>query len=223
MAHHTKDDAETILFNISAVERETGLTKDTLRVWERRYGFPHPVRDDNGDRAYTTQQITKLRLIKRLLDQGHRPGKIIGLANIPRGQTPGTYALRLEDQEFDWIAFEQTANGFWQEIGGPLSAGTEGGFGDGAFNPEAGPFKVVVVFENSTWGTGGTLYVDDLFFTGGYTLLFRSGAAHLFNYGFGTDYMVSDRIGLRSELRDHIWSDSHLWGVRFAVVRRLER
>jgi DNA-binding transcriptional MerR regulator len=79
MAHHTKDDADTILFNISAVERETGLSKDTLRVWERRYHFPRPVRDDNGDRAYTTEQITKLRLIKRLLDQGHRPGKIIGL------------------------------------------------------------------------------------------------------------------------------------------------
>ena len=79
MAHHTKDDAEAVLFNISAVERETGLSKDTLRVWERRYGFPKPVRDNNGDRAYTTEQITKLRLIKRLLDQGHRPGKIIGL------------------------------------------------------------------------------------------------------------------------------------------------
>ncbi|UCH47959.1 MAG: MerR family transcriptional regulator [Betaproteobacteria bacterium] len=79
MAHDTKDGAATILFNISAVERETGLSKDTLRVWERRYDFPHPVRDDNGDRAYTTGQIAKLRLIKRLLDQGHRPGKIIGL------------------------------------------------------------------------------------------------------------------------------------------------
>ena len=47
MAHNTKEDAETILFNISAVERETGLSKDTLRVWERRYDFPRPVRDDN--------------------------------------------------------------------------------------------------------------------------------------------------------------------------------
>jgi hypothetical protein len=28
------------LMNIAAVERETGLGKDTLRVWERRYGFP---------------------------------------------------------------------------------------------------------------------------------------------------------------------------------------
>jgi hypothetical protein len=33
---------------IAAVERDTGLAKDTLRVWERRYGFPQPGRDANG-------------------------------------------------------------------------------------------------------------------------------------------------------------------------------
>jgi len=34
-----------VCYNISAVERDTGLSKDTLRVWERRYGFPKPLRD----------------------------------------------------------------------------------------------------------------------------------------------------------------------------------
>jgi DNA-binding transcriptional MerR regulator/methylmalonyl-CoA mutase cobalamin-binding subunit len=61
---------------IAAVERDTGLSKDTLRVWERRYGFPQPVRDANGERVYPHDQIDKLRLLKRLMDQGHRPGKI---------------------------------------------------------------------------------------------------------------------------------------------------
>ncbi|MFN3983910.1 MAG: MerR family transcriptional regulator [Rhodocyclaceae bacterium] len=65
-------------FNISAVERDTGLSKDTLRVWERRYGFPAPGRDDNGDRVYPLEQVEKLRLIRRLLDQGRRPAKIVG-------------------------------------------------------------------------------------------------------------------------------------------------
>ena len=36
--------------SIATVERETGLSKDTLRMWERRYGFPRPARDDNGER-----------------------------------------------------------------------------------------------------------------------------------------------------------------------------
>lgn len=61
---------------IAAVERDTGLSKDTLRVWERRYGFPQPLRDTNGERVYPQDQVDKLRLIKRLMDQGHRPGKI---------------------------------------------------------------------------------------------------------------------------------------------------
>ena len=41
----------TPTFNIAAVERDTGLSKDVLRVWERRYGFPAPTRDDNGERS----------------------------------------------------------------------------------------------------------------------------------------------------------------------------
>ena len=36
--------------SIAAVERDTGLAKDTLRVWERRYGFPQPVRDAFDER-----------------------------------------------------------------------------------------------------------------------------------------------------------------------------
>lgn len=63
--------------NIGAVEFDTGLSKDILRVWERRYGFPLPVRDALGERDYSVEQVDKLRLLKRLLDRGHRPGKII--------------------------------------------------------------------------------------------------------------------------------------------------
>jgi len=63
--------------NIAAVERDTGLSKDTLRVWERRYGFPAPVRDASGQRVYTPADVEKLRLAKRLLDYGYRPGKIL--------------------------------------------------------------------------------------------------------------------------------------------------
>lgn len=63
--------------SIGAVERDTGLSKDALRVWERRYGFPTPVRDEVGERAYLLEQVEKLRVLKRLIDQGCRPGKII--------------------------------------------------------------------------------------------------------------------------------------------------
>lgn len=68
-----------ISLSIAAVERDTGLSKDTLRVWERRYGFPTPQRDAVGERAYALDQVEKLRLVKRLLDAGHRPGRIVPL------------------------------------------------------------------------------------------------------------------------------------------------
>lgn len=67
---------ETV-FSIAAVERDTGLSKDTLRVWERRYDFPKPGRDANGERVYPQEQVDKLRLIRRLLDLGQRPSKVI--------------------------------------------------------------------------------------------------------------------------------------------------
>jgi len=66
-----------VSLSISAVERDTGLSKDTLRVWERRYGFPQPRRDAFGERAYSIEEVEKLRLLRRLMDAGHRPGKII--------------------------------------------------------------------------------------------------------------------------------------------------
>jgi methylmalonyl-CoA mutase cobalamin-binding subunit len=66
-------------FSIAAVERDTGLSKDTLRVWERRYGFPCPGRDSAGDRVYPPEQVERLRAIRRLMDAGHRPGRIVAL------------------------------------------------------------------------------------------------------------------------------------------------
>ena len=64
-------------FSISDVERDTGLAKETLRVWERRYAFPQPQRDAFGERSYPADQVQKLRMVKRLLDLGFRPGKIM--------------------------------------------------------------------------------------------------------------------------------------------------
>lgn len=77
MSTHTAQ--APVSLTIASVERDTGLSKDTLRVWERRYGFPAPGRDALGERLYPLDQVAKLRTLKRLLDLGHRPGKIVGL------------------------------------------------------------------------------------------------------------------------------------------------
>ena len=67
------------MLGIAAVERDTRFSKDTLRVWERRYGFPIPLRDANDERVYPEDQVEKLRLLRRLVDNGHRPGKIVSM------------------------------------------------------------------------------------------------------------------------------------------------
>lgn len=93
-----------ILFSISDVERDIGVAKETLRVWERRYGFPQPQRDANGERVYPPDQVQRLSLVKRLLDQGYRPGKIMALGAdelAELGAKPGSAApvRGLEDPE----------------------------------------------------------------------------------------------------------------------------
>jgi len=95
--------------NIAAVERDTGLSKDTLRVWERRYGFPAPERDASGQRVYTAEDVEKLRLAKRLLDYGYRPGKILShrpeqLMQLVHAATPAL--SRRQDAEHDGAEVE---------------------------------------------------------------------------------------------------------------------
>ncbi|MBW7861914.1 MAG: MerR family transcriptional regulator [Rhodocyclaceae bacterium] len=74
-----KLDSANGALSIAAVERDTGLSKDTLRVWERRYGFPNPQRDAGGERIYSAEQLEKLRRMRRLMDQGRRPSQLVGL------------------------------------------------------------------------------------------------------------------------------------------------
>lgn len=52
---------------------ETGLSPDVIRVWERRYGFPVPVRLPSGHRRYRLEDLNRLRLMAEAVAQGHRP------------------------------------------------------------------------------------------------------------------------------------------------------
>ncbi len=87
-------DLETRI-GISAVESETGLSKDVLRKWESRYGFPAPSRDAHGERLYPAAQVTRLRTIKRLMDAGMRPSILVGKSDAALQEA--TAALRPAD------------------------------------------------------------------------------------------------------------------------------
>ncbi len=62
----------------ASFERETGLSKDLLRKWRSRYGFPKSEIGLGGKPVYPREQIVQLKLIKRLLDLGFRPAMIVG-------------------------------------------------------------------------------------------------------------------------------------------------
>lgn len=66
--------------SIASISLETGISKEVLRKWEERYGFPVPERDANGHRAYAAHQTVRLQLIKRLIDGGRRPAQVVPLS-----------------------------------------------------------------------------------------------------------------------------------------------
>jgi DNA-binding transcriptional MerR regulator/methylmalonyl-CoA mutase cobalamin-binding subunit len=114
---------QTPCFNLKAVVQQTGLKRDTLRAWERRYGLPKPKRSEGGHRLYSGRDI---RIIKWLVAR-QREGLSIrravelwrnmeaeGLdplgtaALVPpqvavpsAGQTTGSAIAKLRD---DWVA-----------------------------------------------------------------------------------------------------------------------
>jgi methanogenic corrinoid protein MtbC1 len=107
--------------SIASVERETGIGKDTLRVWERRYGFPTPGRDAFGERSYPQDQVDLLRVVKRLIDAGHRPGRI----------------LRLEPSQIIALANTVASDMAFPTGGHAASRRPEGRIGEPGMAPEA--------------------------------------------------------------------------------------
>jgi DNA-binding transcriptional MerR regulator/methylmalonyl-CoA mutase cobalamin-binding subunit len=89
----TKHDATEDLLSIGDLAEATGISTDTIRVWERRYGKPKPVRLASGHRRYTPDHVRWVRRIAEALARGYRPSKVIPLdeAEISRllETTPG--------------------------------------------------------------------------------------------------------------------------------------
>lgn len=67
------------LWPMGAVTRRTGIGEHTLRAWERRFGFPTPIRLPSGHRRYSGDQVQHLLLIARALESGYRAGDIVPL------------------------------------------------------------------------------------------------------------------------------------------------
>lgn len=77
------------------VELATGFSREVLRKWEIRFGFPRPTRDLRERRLYSVQDVQRLQLIKQLLHQGHRPRNVLPLtvAELSRLMASNTAAV----------------------------------------------------------------------------------------------------------------------------------
>lgn len=64
---------------IGAVAKATGVPVETLRTWERRYGFPPSVRDDKGHRRYLPGVVEHVRWVHTALSNGHRAKDVVKL------------------------------------------------------------------------------------------------------------------------------------------------
>lgn len=58
------------IYNIGAVSRLTDIPEATLRVWERRYGFPDSERTSGGHRLYSEREVMRLHWVKTRVDEG---------------------------------------------------------------------------------------------------------------------------------------------------------
>lgn len=77
----TKPEMTSSGYRIGAVSRLTGISPDTLRIWERRYDAVTPERSPGGGRLYGAEDIARLRLMKQLVDSGDSIGTVATLGH----------------------------------------------------------------------------------------------------------------------------------------------
>lgn len=70
-------DNERGLLSIGALSKATGVPADTLRTWERRYGFPSAMRTQSGHRRYSSHTLEQLHMVTAALALGHRPASVL--------------------------------------------------------------------------------------------------------------------------------------------------
>jgi MerR family transcriptional regulator, light-induced transcriptional regulator len=66
-------------YPVRTVARLTGLSPDLIRAWEKRYGVVTPLRGPRGARLYTSEDITHLRLLARVVASGRAIGDVARL------------------------------------------------------------------------------------------------------------------------------------------------
>lgn len=98
-------------YPIRAVAKLVGMTTDSIRAWERRYGAIKPARS-RGGRLYSDYDVQRLMLLKKAVDHGHSIGQIArlednALKNLPMDNGAenerSKHRKRMEEREIGHI------------------------------------------------------------------------------------------------------------------------
>lgn len=79
------------LFSIGEVVSRSGVSEQTLRMWERRHGFPRPQRGTGGHRRYTEEQLEQVQRVVAARSGGLTLSAAIG--QVLRPQTVADLSL----------------------------------------------------------------------------------------------------------------------------------
>ncbi len=77
--------------SIGGLSRATGIPIETLRTWERRYGYPVPDRKPSGHRVYALSSVPRLRRIAAALDHGMRASHVVPIPDAELSQLLETF------------------------------------------------------------------------------------------------------------------------------------
>ena len=66
-------------YRIQRVAKLTGLSRDVIRVWERRYGLIKPLRGANRYRIYTDEDVALLRYLRIETEKGQTIGDLAAI------------------------------------------------------------------------------------------------------------------------------------------------
>jgi MerR family transcriptional regulator, light-induced transcriptional regulator len=67
------------IYNMKAVEQQTGISAATLRAWERRYSLVEPKRTASGYRLYSERDVALLRWVRGQMNDGLTISRVVAM------------------------------------------------------------------------------------------------------------------------------------------------
>lgn len=117
-----RESPDPLALSIGVLSAATGVPVDTLRTWERRYGFPAPISRTGGShRRYSADTVVLVQLIVRALELGHRPSAVVGrdaetlrrmiVLAAPSGQVAADSSLADDRHVQRWLELSRRLEG----------------------------------------------------------------------------------------------------------------